>query len=452
LALTLAACAPLADQIDRTLNPTLQPRVARAGAEAEAAHARLMVVDTHADTLLWRRGIRRDEVKRGHVDLSRLMRGNIGFQVFAMPTRVPVKSGGCIKPGGLDPASILARINGWPEPTWTSPFRRALYQAERFNEAVGANPKTPRRSETEPHLWKIESPQDLAGWRAARFGGMHQDRGQIAVLLAMEGAHGLQDGDGRDWREALKALHGLGLRMVSPTHRFDNDFGGSSEGCGKGALTRPAGEDLINELIDRRMVIDVGHASGPTLMRIAEIARERGHPLLISHSGFGPYLQSLGADYDKDHRANTAEEVELVAWSGGAFGVGLWPAAIGAASVRNAVDAIIAVLDALRPLEGKMRDDGKFRIERASQHVALGSDWDGAVAAAIDAAQVAMITEGLRNSHRVSEQEIADIMGRSACRVIAQSLSGSSRDQRKAFQTAFNEAVALCDGKGLPAR
>lgn len=85
LSLLLTGCASLADRmINRVrIRPPYSPTP-----EAVAVHQQLLVIDLHADPLLWNR----DLLKRGsygHVDLIRLQEGNVAVQVFGLVTGVP---------------------------------------------------------------------------------------------------------------------------------------------------------------------------------------------------------------------------------------------------------------------------------------------------------------------------------------------------------------------------
>ena len=56
--------------------------------EATAFHDSLVIGDWHSDTLLWKR----DPLKRadrGHVDVPRLIQGNVALQVFTAVTKSP---------------------------------------------------------------------------------------------------------------------------------------------------------------------------------------------------------------------------------------------------------------------------------------------------------------------------------------------------------------------------
>jgi len=92
------------------------------------------------------------------------------------------------------------------------------------------------------------------------------------------------------------------------------------------------------------------------------------------------------------HRANSDRELIRLAQTGGVFGVGFWSAAIGTASVDNIVGTILRAVVVLRTVEKKDPLEGGFHTVRVdSEHIALGSDWDGAVEVAVDASQVVAI-------------------------------------------------------------
>ena len=55
---------------------------------AKAMHERLVIGDWHADSLLWGRDLT-ERSERGHVDLPRLIEGNVALQVFTTVTKSP---------------------------------------------------------------------------------------------------------------------------------------------------------------------------------------------------------------------------------------------------------------------------------------------------------------------------------------------------------------------------
>ncbi len=80
---TLAALAAVLTvgviAVDWYLNPVLDQESPPLSSEAETLHRSLFVVDLHADTLLWDRDMIR-RAGRGHVDLPRLIEGNVAPQ------------------------------------------------------------------------------------------------------------------------------------------------------------------------------------------------------------------------------------------------------------------------------------------------------------------------------------------------------------------------------------
>lgn len=422
----VTGCAPVADVVDAMFNRTAERHDLAPGGAAQAVHSRLMVADLHADTLLWRRGISPVELSRGHVDLARIERGNVGLQVFTIATRVPIGFD-CIARDDPDPAGLLATVNGWPPATRGSAYQRALYQAHALAAA------TALRSASGVHLEFIQSIEDLRAWRARRFpvaGAV--DSSVVGAVLGLEGSHALNDDVGTEFDQ----LYRNGLRMIAPTHRFDNAFGGSSEGCLQYGLT-PLGRRLIETAISRGMIVDMAHASSATLKDTIAIVAQRQHPVVISHSGLQSFLETLPACCNGEpKRANTDAQLVAVAQTGGVFGVGFWAEVVGKPDVEHVVATIRHALAVLERYEGQEpATPGLRSIKKASQHIGLGSDWDGAVRTAIDSAQVGLITERLMASG-VSEDSIADIMGRNVCRVIAQTLSRGSLE--------FDHAVDFC--------
>lgn len=80
----------VADQAAARLNKTLDKGPYPVSPAAKGLHERLIVVDLHADTLLWPR----DPLARsswGHVDLPRLLEGGVAIQGFGVVTKTPAK-------------------------------------------------------------------------------------------------------------------------------------------------------------------------------------------------------------------------------------------------------------------------------------------------------------------------------------------------------------------------
>ena len=69
--------------------------------------------------------------------------------------------------------------------------------------------------------------------------------------------------------------------MMSPSHFFDNAFGGSAHGIEKGGLTA-AGREMVERMEARGMLVDVAHASPATIDDVLAMATR---PVVASHTG-----------------------------------------------------------------------------------------------------------------------------------------------------------------------
>ena len=149
-----------------------------------------------------------------------------------------------------------------------------------------------------------------------------------AGLLAIEGAHALDDDPAN-----VDVAFDAGYRMISPSHFFDNAFGGSAHGIVKGGLTA-AGREMIERMEARGMVLDVAHASSATIDDVLAFARR---PVIASHTGVRGTA---------DNARNLSDEhLRGIAATGGLVGIGFWETACGgddvasiARSIRYAVD------------------------------------------------------------------------------------------------------------------
>jgi hypothetical protein len=105
----------------------------KAGEAARKVHAGLFVADLHADSLLWGRDLARRGTS-GHVDLPRLIEGNVGLQAFTIVTKSPRNMNIERNSGDTDNITLLAMAQRWPVASWSSLTERALYQARKLDE------------------------------------------------------------------------------------------------------------------------------------------------------------------------------------------------------------------------------------------------------------------------------------------------------------------------------
>lgn len=352
-----------------------------AGAEgatpSEAArelHATLRVADLHADSLLWDRDLF-VRSSRGHTDVPRLIEGNTALQVFGIVTKAP-RGMNIERTDGdkLDMITALAVAQRWSPETWRSLPARALYQANKLRE-------TAARSEGE--LTLIESASDLAAFLNRRETEPHI----VAGLLAVEGAHALE-GD----LSNVDKLFDAGVRMIAPTHFFDNEVGGSAHGLNKGGLT-PLGVEMIRRMEERGITLDLAHASARTFDDALRVATR---PVVVSHTGVRGTCPN--------ERNLTDDQLRAVARNGGVIGIGFWETAVCGADAESIARAVRYTADLV-----------------GAEHVGLGSDFDGAVTVPFDASRLALVTDALLRAG-FTPDEVRLVMGENVLRLLARNL------------------------------
>ncbi|AXQ28883.1 peptidase M19 [Solimonas sp. K1W22B-7] len=348
--------------VERGMNVLLQPPPYLASPEAQALHARLLVADLHADSLLWGRDLlRRSE--RGHVDLPRLQQGNVALQVFSVVTKTPRGLNIERNDDRSDNILPLALVQGWPPRTWRSLKERALYQAQRLHDTA---------ARSQGALTVVATQVELRAFLARRA----QTPGLVAGVLAIEGAQAL-DGDPAN----VDALFAAGFRMMSPTHFFDDEMAGSAHGLEKGGLT-DKGRDMIRRMEAKGMIVDIAHASPKTIDEILAMAKR---PVVVSHGGVKGTC---------DNRRNLSDaQLRRIAVNGGLVGIGYWETAVCGRDAKAVARAIRYTVDLI-----------------GLKHVALGSDYDGAVAVPFDTTGLVLLTQALMEAG-FGEAEIARIMG-----------------------------------------
>jgi len=372
LALALA-CILVPKQVARALNQTNATATPTLSAAARQLHHSLFVADLHTDALLWKRDllVRHDY---GHVDLPRLQSGNMALQVFSVVTKAPCTLNYDRNEASSDLVTPLALVQLWPRATWSSLKARALYQADKLHEFS-------KRSHGQ--LVLIKTRKDLATFVERR---KHEPQ-RVAGLLAMEGMHALE---GK--LENLEEFHQAGFRMLAPTHFFDNEMGGSAHGISKAGLTE-FGRSVIKRMEASGLLVDVAHASPKMLDDILSLAAK---PVIASHTG-------VKGTCDSPRNLSDAH-LRGIASTGGVVGIGLWEGAVCGGDVQATVKAMRYTANLV-----------------GIEHVALGSDFDGAIRAPIDASNMAQITQALSEEGFTSE-EIYKIMGGNVLRVLLEAL------------------------------
>jgi len=359
--------------LERTQNHTLQTGPYHVSSEAETLHRTLLVADMHADSLLWGRDLLAPSAA-GHIDLPRLVQGNVGIQAFTVFSTIPRNLNIDRNEDTSDLVPYIGMLQGWPLKTLGSPKEVALYQARRLQQFAG---------KSNGGLLLLRTRGDLANFLKQRQAGSHV----VAAFLGTEGAQPLQ---GK--LENLDALYAAGFRMMAPTHFTDTAIGGAAAGVTRGGLT-PLGREWVKQMEAHGMLIDVAHASDDTLRDVTALASK---PIVVSHTGVKGVCNN--------NRNLSDDQLRAVAATGGVIGVGFWDVAscgTDAAAIARAIRYTVGVVGA--------------------EHVGLGSDFDGAVTEPFDSSGLALIAEALLQQG-MSEHDIRLIMGENVARVLSQTL------------------------------
>jgi len=361
---------------ERLMNRTLVPPPYTASPAAQALHRKLLIADLHADPLLWNRDLL-VRGTRGHIDIPRLIEGNVALQVFTTVTKTPYWMSLERNDGRTDDITLLMLAQLRPRATWTSLTARALDMASRLD---GFADRSGGR------LTIIRSAADLA-----RYLDRRRANPQItAGLLGIEGAHALE---GK--LENLDRVYDAGFRLIGLAHFFDNEFAGSAHGVAKGGLTA-LGRELLRRMQSRGMIVDLAHSSPRAIDDVLALA---ARPVIVSHTGVKGTCNNT--------RNLSDGQLRGVARSGGLIGIGYWDTAVcgdDAHAIARAIHYAVGIVGA--------------------DHVALGSDFDGAVTTPFDTTGLVLLTDALLQEG-LSEDDIAKIMGGNAFRLLAELLPQS---------------------------
>jgi membrane dipeptidase len=376
-----AAARPTLDAIvartERRMNQVELASREPASDRARALHATLRVADLHADTLLWGRDLNR-RGDRGHVDVPRMLEGNVALQIFSMPVKTPRNLNIDSNEPTSDNVLLIALAKRWPRSTWRRLLPRVLHlaaEAGRFDARSGGAFRL------------VRSRADLIAFLSDR----EANPRLAAGILSIEGAHALDDDPAN-----VDVVAEAGIRMISPAHFFDTAFGGSAHGVEQHGLTAK-GREMIRRMEARSVILDLAHASAQTIEDALAVSTR---PVVASHTGVRGVC---------DNARNLSDaHLDGIAATGGLVGIGFWETACGGRDASWIARSIA------------------YAVERVGAgHVALGSDWDGAVATPFDAAGVVHLTDALLDVG-LPEPAIRAVMGENVLRVLDAALPGEA--------------------------
>lgn len=373
LALIIAAgfyvFAIMVPGVDKKLNHVVPHAPYTVSKAAEALHQDLLIVDLHADNLLWRRN---PEKRNGYgqVDFPRLREGGVNIQVFSAVTK---------SPRGLnfdgndadapDDIALLAKAQLWPLRTWDSIYERAAFQAQRLHR-LADNPIN--------NLVIAKTKSDL-----------NQSDDVLIGLLLTEGAHPLE-GD----IDNIQRLYDESYRAMGLQHFFDNELGGSMHGRSQAGLSE-FGKAAVLEMERQNIMIDVAHSSVASVRDTLALTKR---PIFISHGGTISHCP-------KTKNRNLPDDIlKEIAARGGIIGIGYFEGVICDTSPKGVAAAIIHAVELLGP-----------------EAVALGSDFDGSVITRFDTSELAALTHELMQQG-MNEPTLRKVMGENAKRYFSENL------------------------------
>ncbi len=361
----------LPGKVQSSMNNVLPHEPYAVSARAKRLHESLFIADLHSDSLLWKRDLTK-ESDIGHMDVPRLRRGNVALQVFSATTKAPNNQNYERNSADSDQITMLVVSSFWPPRTWSSLYERAAYQLDKLYGLASQSEMTvvTSRQDFEQLVARRQSGEDLIGG-----------------IYLIEGAHPLE---GKV--ENLDHLFDQGLRIVGLTHFFDNEIGGSLHGV-SGAGLSEFGKAVVGRANELGAIIDIAHASPAMVADVLELSTS---PPILSHGGVKGVCDSS--------RNLSDELMQQFAAKGGLVGIGYWGGAICAVSPDGIVESIRYAIDLL-----------------GIDHVALGSDYDGATTVPFDTGELAILTETMLQAD-FSEDEIRKVMGENVKRFLLDNL------------------------------
>ena len=349
--------------IDGQFNPVLVDGPYTVSEEAQTLFSSLdFVGDLHCDALLWDRDLLKRN-SQGQVDIPRMEQGNVALQAFTIVSKSPKGQNMQQNTAETDNITSLVIGQGRGIDSWFSLYERAMDQCEALHGFA---------EKSDDKFFVIRDKSEFQSFLKGR----SADRSLTAGYLGVEGGHCLE---GK--LENVDGLWQAGVRMMGPTHFFDNELGGSAHGVSGAGLT-DFGKQVVKRMNEIGMIIDVAHSSEAIIDDVLAMTTK---PILTSHTGVKGTLNSPRNLSDK-HLKGIAE-------TGGLIGIAFFKEAIGGTSAET----IVTTMKYVKGLVGY-------------EYVALGSDYDGSVATDFDCTGFNLLVEEMMKQG-FNEEEIRGVMG-----------------------------------------
>jgi membrane dipeptidase len=364
-------------KVDKNFNTSTLLPPYQVSASAQNIYNKLpFVADLHCDALLWKRNLLKEH-DFGHVDIPRMIKAQMSLQAFTIVSKTPKNMNFDNNTGDTDNITTLFIAEGRPLKTWYSLKNRALDQCERLHSFA---------KESGGDFRVITSSSELNNYIEDR----SKNKNIAAGFLGVEGMQVLE---GK--LDNVDAMYDAGIRMMAPVHFFDNKLGGSAHGVSKGGLTE-FGKSVIKKMEEKQMIVDLSHAA-PKL--IDDILALSSRPIIVSHTGVKGTCNNV--------RNLSDQHLLGIAATGGLIGIAFFEPAVCGTDAAATAAAIKYTADLV-----------------GIDHVALGSDFDGAFTMHFDVTGLPIIVEELLNLG-FNEFEIAAVMGGNAKDFLLKNLPAS---------------------------
>lgn len=365
---------------------------------AAKLHRDAVVCDLHVDTL--QRVARGESLARngGHLDLQRMRTGGVDLQFFAV----------------------------WVDPVYLPREPSARDRSyERAAELIGAFEREMRAhpGEVRPVTTAAEARRVVAD-------------GRIAAALGIEGGHAIENDIGKLEEFYRRGVRYLGLTWNNTTDWADAAKEETRHGTRHGGLTS-FGVDVVRRMNQLGMIVDLSHAAESTFWKVLEVSKA---PVMASHSdayALSPHFRNL-----KD------EQIRGLAAHGGIIGINFYCTFLDADFAGRYADLEVRCKGEFEAIETAhpydfpqqaelglavlQREIGDFGVPASrvvdhvehiaslvgTDHIALGSDFDGTMAVPAelhDVAQMPLVTK-LLLERGFSDADVRKILGENVLR------------------------------------
>ena len=256
--------------------------------------------------------------------------------------------------------------------------------------SIATNPARRPGTRTATLLANLSRLQALVDrFRASAPGGMD-------VYLAVQGGNAFGSADD------VRLVPEGALLRVTLMHLTDSALGATSSPLGRsrgrGGLTA-AGRAMVEALNERRILVDLAHASKPTFWQALE-AHDPALPPVVTHTGVAAVHPSW-RNLDDD-------QIRAIAERGGVVGIMYHRGFLGRPARRVGAEAIVRHLEHVISVGGE-------------EAAALGSDWDGMIVTPRDmptALELPVLADRML-ARGWPEDRIRRVLGGNALRLIA---------------------------------